>query len=188
MTDQEQAHLKVLIVATSAYFGHQIPDNVLALYVEDLADLPFSEVVGAIKEVRRDPKTTRFPLPAIIRDRLQPAITDENEAIEATSRIISAVAKYGWTNPDRAKEYIGELGWRCVGLEGGWQRVCETLKDGNLGTFRAQVKSIALTQVKRSQAGITDEAPSLPGPRSSGGLVGFGDMLKQIEEKGKERE
>jgi hypothetical protein len=54
---------------------------VLCLYVEDLADLPFDAVMGAIKRLRRDPKITRFPLPAIIRDRVAP-VTDSRPGAE----------------------------------------------------------------------------------------------------------
>lgn len=171
MTDQEKQHLKALIVATSMYYGHEIPDPVLNLYVEDLEDLPFAAVAGAIKEVRRDPKTTRFPLPAVIRERLEPAQDLESQALLAVGRIIEAVARFGWTNSERAREVIGELGWQVVEREGGWQNLCGELNQDNIGMLRAQWRQTAIAVGKASQAGTLSDAPALPKPRSeSSGL------------------
>lgn len=163
MTPQEVAKLKLLIIGTSKYYGQQVQDDVLALYVEDLEDLPFELVVQAFKDVRRDPKTTRFPLPALIRDRIAPANTDENDAQAAVNRVIEAVSRFGWSNPDRAEAFIGELGWRVVRSDGGWRQVCEALTSENLNTSRAQWRTLALALIRRSRMGTLDTAPALPG-------------------------
>lgn len=184
MTREEKAQLMLLISGTSAYYGQELRDDVLALYVEDLEDLSFAHVAAAIKAVRRDPKTTRFPLPALIRDKIAPQPTEENDAAEAAARIAGAVRRYGWTNSDRAREYIGELGWRVVQLDGGWQNVCETLTEDNLGTYRAQWRGLALSVVRRVKAGQGEAPPALPeGPRQGGELTSFGGLLAQIESK-----
>lgn len=163
MSPQEKQQLKALIVATGLYFGHEIPDSVLPLYVEDLADLNFADVTRAIGEARRDPRTTRFPLPAVIRAKLTPSVSDEDVAAEAAARITGAVRMYGNTNADRARKYIGELGWRVVQLDGGWQNVCETLTQDNLGTFRAQWRNLALTTARQAKLGTLKEVgPALP--------------------------
>lgn len=180
MTPQEIQSLKALIVATSAYYGHTVPDNVLALYVEDLADLEFPAVAGAIKEVRRDPKTTRFPLPAAIRSRIAPTESVEDQAREAASRITSAVAKYGWTNPERAKEFIGEVGWYVVDRMGGWQNVCQTLCAENMPSLQAQWRELAASAMRRSKAGTLNVAPALPKPESGSLERLLPDPLKSI--------
>lgn len=162
MIAQEKQQLKLLLIATSSYYGQKIPDDAMTLYVEDLEDLPFADVARALKDLRRDPKTIRCPMPAVIRDRIQPANTDENDAVEAASRIIAAVAKYGWNNSESAREYIGDLGWRVVMLDGGWRNVCETLTHDNIGMLRAQWRNTALAQSKRARAGVLELPPTLP--------------------------
>lgn len=162
MNSVEIMQLKKLLVGTSIYYGQQLDDSVLQLFVEDLKDLDFGKVAKAIKDVRLDPKTTRCPLPAVIRAKITPADTDENKAIDAVARIIKAVSDYGWNNHDAAKAYIGELGWRVVALEGGWHNVCESLTHDRIGTLRAQWRSTALTQIQRDKTGSYDHAPMLP--------------------------
>lgn len=170
--------IKALIIATSAYFGQRLDDIVVTMYAEDLADLPVAEIQRALLALRRDPKTTRFPLPATIRDRIAPAPTEENDAAEAAARIAGAARRFGYTNPERAREFIGELGWRVVQLDGGWQNVCETLTEDNLGTFRAQWRQLALATQRRAKSGQLGQAPALPTPaRGEGGLTQLGAIL-----------
>jgi len=172
MTADEIKKLKALIVATSLYYGHRIPDEVLVLYVEDLADLDYPAVARAIGELRRDPRTTRFPLPALIRDRIQPADTSENEARDSAARIVAAVARYGWSNPMRAKEYVGELGWHVVERQGGWLNVCQMLTHDNVGFLQAQWREAAISAQRLARMGRLDQAPKLPSSR--GGLQAIG--------------
>lgn len=184
MSPQERQALKALIIATSAYYGQQLADNVIGLYVEDLADLEFGKVVAAVKEIRRDPKTTRFPLPALIRARILPmATSDEDRAVEAATRIAAAVRMYGWTNEDRAKLYVGELGWRVVEIDGGWQNVCETLTQDNLGTYRAQWRQLALATARNARAGRSGP-PELPEPVNASELSQIGDVIRLLSKEG----
>lgn len=59
-----------LMIAMAAYYGQKIEDHVLLMYAEDVSDLPLEGVKRAFHEIRRDPKVTRFPLPALIRERV----------------------------------------------------------------------------------------------------------------------
>jgi hypothetical protein len=180
MSPLEIQQLKALIVATAMYYGHALPDQVLALYLEDLADLPFAAVVDAIKEARRDPKTTRFPLPAVIRAKIAPVESDDDLAIEAVSRVVAAVSRYGWCNSERARDFVGELGWRVVEMEGGWKTVCETLTQDNIGTLRAQWRNLARSSITRGKAGTLDVAPRLPEPKRGGELIRLGESMRKL--------
>lgn len=185
MSPQEIRQLKALLVATSMYYGQEFRDEVINLFVEDLCDLPFESVVQAIKEARRDPRTTRFPLPAVIRGKIETGPSDEDQAIEAVSRIVAAVSRFGWNNPDRAKLFIGGLGWRVVEMEGGWTTVCETLNNDNIGTLRAQWRGIAKSSIARAKAGELDTAPRLENKKSKqeSGLASLASVFQQIEDK-----
>lgn len=165
MTPDEKQKLKALIVATAMYYGHEIEDTVLSLYVEDLEDLEFPAVARAIGEVRRDPKTTRFPLPAVIRDRIAPVDLSDADAKEAASRIVQAVAKFGWCNPNSAQSFIGELGWFIVQRQGGWLNVCQMTDHRNLTSLQAQWRDLGASIHRRALAGTLHIPPALPAPR-----------------------
>jgi hypothetical protein len=162
MTPKEKQQLKVLLVHTSLYFNHEIPDPALTLYVEDLADLSLLDVSQALMDLRRDPKTKHCPTPAAIRDRIKPQPTDENQAIEVVGRVVEALSKHGWNNHEKAKEHIGELGWLFIQREGGWLTVCESLTYDDMGTFKAQARNSIKALLASARAGTLDRAPSLP--------------------------
>lgn len=178
MNRQEQQQLKGLFVATAMYFNHEIPDAALGLYVEDLVDLPFDQVAAAIREIRRDPKTTKCPLPAAIRARVTPESDPEADSVEAVGRIVHAVSRIGPYRTKDARAFIGELGWLVVQREGGWEQVCETLTDDNIGILKAQWRQMAMAQHKRARAGLV-EAPALP---SSDGKILPIDIKKLLPE------
>lgn len=182
MNPIEIRQLKALIVATSMYYGQEFQDQVVNLFVEDLVDLPFERVANAIKEARLDPKTTRFPLPAVIRAKIiTVGPSDEDQAIEAANRIVAAVSKHGWCNHEAARASIGELGWRVVSMEGGWRSVCEMLSADNLTSLKAQWRGLAKSTLTRYRAGVVDIAPKLENKPKSGELTSLGDLLAKIE-------
>lgn len=196
MTDLERKELKKLIVATAMYYGQEIADEVLSLFVEDLADLPFASVARAIGELRRDPKTTRFPLPAVIRERLMPSQNPEGEARECASRISWAVSKFGSHRSTEAKEFLGEIGWAVVTRHGGWLRVCEELNERTKGQFMAQWRDLALTLAERAKAGRLSDQPAIsdrrgPAPEMTfdkATELTFEQIQKQLEQLKREEE
>lgn len=142
MTHQEVQALKKLFVATALYYGHEIPDQALSLYVADLEDLPFDEISRAMHEIRRDPKTTRCPIPAQIRARSQSGSDPLSQAQIIAGRILESISRVGPYRTDEAREQIGPIGWRVVELSGGWSVVCDIQTD-DIGTHRAQWNRIA---------------------------------------------
>lgn len=164
MTEQERQSLKALLVTTAYYYAQQIRDEVLQMMVDDLNDLPFDLIVSAIKESRRDPKITRLPLPAQIRNRIQPVVSDEDEAREAAARIISAVSQCGHSGGSGARSYIGEVGWEVVRRQGGWVSICESMSHQNKTHMQAQFRDLALSIIHRSRSGTLELPPALPQP------------------------
>ena len=131
------------------YYNKTLSKPALSMMVEDLSDLPFEEVMKAIQSVRRDPKITQFPLPAKIREIINPTQSLDGIANETASRIRAAITKFGWPNPEDAKSYIGDLGWKIVERAGGWMYVCENHGlDLNPLTFHAQARDQAKALVE----------------------------------------
>lgn len=147
MNPVEQRELKRVLVTMSMYFGKPLDDGVLLMYVADLADLPFNEVMRALVAYRRNPKNRQMLLPADIRAAVKPQMNEEDACNAAVSKLIESISKYGYTNPDRARAYMGELAWEVVKREGGWERVCELVTNENKLIFRAQILKVAKSVV-----------------------------------------
>ena len=178
MTHAESQQLKALYVATSMYFGQKLPDEVFTLYVEDLADLPFVDCAQALKDLRRDPKTVRCPLPSAIRAKLTPESNPESEAIILAGRISGAIAKFGPYRSTEARAYLGPVAWEVVMSEGGWESVNQITFD-DLGTRRAQWRNLAKVLVERGGSDQS-ENHALEDKRGTTGLTSLGDIFKMI--------
>ena len=181
MTPDELKQFKALYVATAMYFDQRLPDQVLSLYVEDLADLPYASVARAIGEARRDPKTTRCPLPSQVRSRVVPQEDPEGEATLVASDIVGAVSRIGPYRAEAARRALGPVAWQVVEMEGGWESLCRNLTYDTLGTFKAQARKLAEVLIRRG-VGKETEAPQLPEPPSqpTGGLIDMRSFLKNI--------
>jgi hypothetical protein len=137
------------LIYLCAYYQTQFPDRVLAMYAEDLADLPQGALLQAFQDIRRDPKVTRFPLPAMIRARVAPSENLDDRAAEIASRIPEALSRFGWNNPKKAREFVGEIAWEIIAREGGWQRVCEMVQDETVSVYKAQWRGLARALLNR---------------------------------------
>jgi hypothetical protein len=177
MSPEEIQKLKALLVATAMYYGQQIPDQVLGLYVEDLADLPFDRVAQAMGEYRRDAKSTRAPLPGMIRARVEPKSDPEQEAAIMANQIVEAIAR---TGPYQTPQ-LDPVAMRIIQMEGGWMQICEMVTNDNLTAFKAQWRTLAKALIGKRER---NEALALPSPATRdalriGGLTRlFHDMPK----------
>jgi hypothetical protein len=168
MNDKSEIAKIVLLLAE--YYNKILSPNQIKMYVEDLSDLSPDELLSAVHEYRNKPENEWFPFPAKLKALARPTITDEQNSIDAVSRIIQAIGKYGPYQNDKAKEFIGELGWFIVQRDGGWQNVCQNFTEENMGQFRAQWREMGKAFSARSMAGSLDTPPVLPGRAGSLGI------------------
>jgi hypothetical protein len=154
MNQEMRTAIANAIRVTGKYYGKDIDLEVLTMMVDDLVDLPVTDVLKAYGDYRRDPKMKFFPMPSAIREMIQPTVSDDARAKEIASRVREAVSKFGWSNPVEAEVYVGSIGWTLVQRFGGWLHICE-----NLGlnipetTFLAQVRDLAKSQLELGKAG-----------------------------------
>lgn len=147
--------IKEIIVLTAAYYGVTIKPEVLAMYAEDLSDLDPAEVLDAYKTYRRDPKNKTMPLPAHIREIIQPTVSPDAMAREIAGRCMEAVKEFGWPSPEKARAFIGEEGWSVIRSVGGWQHFCEELGvEINPQTFYAQCRERVRDQIQFNRGQI----------------------------------
>lgn len=175
MTQVEKQQLKALFVKTGQYFDQIIPDEVLRLYVEDLADLSFPKVAQAMGMLRRDPMVKRCPLPSQIRAKLTPESNTDSEAVLLVGRITDAISRIGPYNTTAAREYVGPSGWEVVKLSGGWENICSLTTD-TLATHKAQWRMLAKAVLERGvySKDIQISQDSYPGMSS------LADILKSL--------
>lgn len=155
-----QQKIKESLIALATISGKELNEVSLTAYVDALSDIDGNLVLKALSSWL---KTERgFPYPSDIRAKVMPEINDNDQAVDAVNRIISAVSKYGYNNKDKAREYIGELGFETVTRFGGWVNFCQTLTKENEGVFRAQLKELAKVLCKKSLRNELEHAPALP--------------------------
>jgi hypothetical protein len=182
--------LKKTIVHTAIYYGRNIDEQVLEMMADDLSDLDPAKCIASYQTWRRNPKNKTFPLPAQIRELVNPQayITPEAKAREIAARIVGAIPKYGWNNSREAQLYIGPEGWECVRRSGGWTHLCE-----NVGvriqatTLQAQLRDQLEGVFTYGRAAIADAIGE--GKREEPrGLEQAGAVVRQILSRGESEE
>jgi hypothetical protein len=155
--------LKAILIENAVYYDAPMNEARLRVFACDLEDLPVEAVEQVYRKLRQEKGRRQMPLPGEVRSQIAPEeVSEEDLARNAVSRLIEAVAKFGWINPFGAKSHIGELGWLVVQREGGWTRVCEELNTDNLPTLRAQWRDLAISLARTAKAGKLHQAPALP--------------------------
>ncbi len=162
MNFENQKILKKLIVAYSAYYNRELSDDVIKMYIEDLSEFDLTEIVDAFKKYRNDAKNRQMFLPAQIKEIISPIVEKKDLAISTALRVKEAIYKYGWSNENEAKIFIGPAGWKMIDRFGGWKYVCENLGINLMeGQFFAQFRDAIESNLKLNQAGINTELPSI---------------------------
>lgn len=162
MTDLQA--IKALILRHAMFYGEVMADEVIAMHANALADIPLQALSNAYEHAMRTSKSKRMPMPGEIRESLE--LSDDVKAREIASNIVNAIATYGYTAPERAREFLGETAWRIVKLEGGWEHLCATVTNENLPIFKAQIRELSKSVLQREvQTKLVDS--------SSGPLLGL---------------
>ena len=148
-------HIAQLVASLAEYYNKTLTTNQFALYVDDYrrSHLSLEEIREAIDRYRTDAENVFFPLPAKIISIAKPINSDMDIARATISNIIRAIGLFGWTNEDRAKTFIGEIGWEVVNRSGGWRVLCSDINEDNRGTLTAQMRDLCLTVIKMSKNG-----------------------------------
>jgi len=152
--------IKTQIVLLASFAGRDLNPMMIQGYMEAINDLDQNAVLAALRAWLKNSKG--FPHPSDIREVVAPEMSAEDDAQDVANLIVAAVGSCGHTNPDRAREKIGELGWATVLRMGGWKHLCEVLTPDNEGIFRAQIRDYAQTIIRKSIRGDLERLPELP--------------------------
>lgn len=156
-------HLKIM----ADFFGKALePSSIVWMTDLLLSKFPAADILVACANYILDKNSKGFPFPGQLIELIKQnkGISEDPEAESriAVSLIIAAMSKYGWPSPEKAKTYIGSLGWKIVESEGGWAQICATTKTDQLPILKAQWRELGIALCARAKAGLLDKAPQLP--------------------------
>lgn len=189
--------LKLLLIEEAAFYDAPMNDVRLRMFAHELAAFPLESVRASMQIFRREKGRRMMPMPGDIISKMSGHEDPRALGVEAASRVIAAVHKYGWNNGGDAREFIGSLGWMAVERLGGWLVFCESLgNELSVTTAQAQIRDLCEAQCIR---GGDMSAPSLPAWRGepislssilnaikevqSAGLEPVGDIVKRLTNK-----
>lgn len=177
-----QADLKKTIVITAEYYGRQLQPITIQAMADDLKGIDPQIAILAYHRWRKNPKNRSMPMPSQILAMIKgEPPSQEAMGRELASRIVGAISDFGWPNAGKAREYIGEDGWRLIERFGGWQYLCENLGVNlSVQTFYAQARDLAASHAEFADKGICPlgSLPKFSDRRSS--LEPFGDIMKHL--------
>lgn len=174
-------------VMVASYYRVTLPDITLEMYAQDTRDIPLETMVSIFETYRRTTKSPVLPMPIVFREIYEKKMSADVQANLVPQRIFEAISKFGWAEPDKAREYIGELGWRLVEMRGGWLNVCQNLgTNWDEGTFIAQARDNTKSLIKAAELGYGDKPIDLPSSHNAQGQIEHDSTRKLISSVTKE--
>ena len=172
MNNAQKNELGKIITLTAFYYDKPVSRELIDLMINDLSNLEFNSVYKAYEDYRKNPKNKFFPMPSQIIGMVNPKSDSNDLAKESASRVIEAVSKFGWSNSEEAKTYIGSVGWSAVQRFGGWGYICENL-GVNLQqtTFYAQIRDLCESFINNSNLVTSSSGPMLENKKQSDGIL-----------------
>jgi hypothetical protein len=64
-------------------------------------------------------------------------------------KILLAIELYGYPSPQKARLFMGEVGWRAVNYFGGWQSLCDYPGESAMA-LRAQLRNNVIDAIERN--------------------------------------
>jgi hypothetical protein len=142
----------------------EIDRDLCLIWLNVLKDFTDQQIKDAFLKAATE--LTEWPAPATIKRLCQGCNkTDEENGQEIASRIEGAIIKYGYSSIDKARQFIGELGWHVVTQCGGWVSVCEVETD-QLPSSRKQWRDLATIVSKNFFTNGDNLPPGLPERRN----------------------
>lgn len=175
--------LKETIILTAAYYNRDIKGEIVQMMAADLDDLDPGKCIAAYTQWRRNPANRAFPLPAQIRELVNPEefISPEAQAREIAARIVGAITKFGWPNGAAAENYIGPVGWQAVQRAGGWNYLCQNVGVTlNPLTLQAQMRDGIEGTLRYGSSSMNKALQQGERPKEQTGLESASEVIKRI--------
>lgn len=145
--------------------GYQVDQMDYELYTEEMQWCGYEAGIAGLKEIIRNRKGyEKFPSPSQIREASgemvasSRSVSSLDTGIEVANRILAGIRQFGYVNPKRAEQHIGEIGWRVVRAVGGWSSLCD-IRESDLQIAWAHWRDTARGFVEKSLRGDDMDAP-----------------------------
>ena len=176
--------LKTLLLEDAAFYDAQMNEIKLRLYADALKGISMEDIRRAQIAYREEKGRRMMPMPADIKAFLNKEMDPRALAIATVGKIKEAISKFGWPQPTKAREHIGEDGWRVIERYGGWQAVCEkpelNIHEPNV---TAQMRDAIEADLKLGRAGYDLDKPLIEQGGQKSSELGPADFTKLIKPK-----
>lgn len=121
-----QQRFYTVFAALANMCGANLTKDMVAMYEESLSDLGFEKISTALTKIMNTRRAQdRFPSIRDIRDLCEPdKVSIDVAAQEALNLAISAVARFGYYDPEGAEKYLGPEVWAALPGRNGWKEFC----------------------------------------------------------------
>jgi len=162
MTTDEKIKIAKRLKVLAEIYGRNFSQDAVFMMVEALGELPFQKTNDYLMNYLSSNKTNQFPVPGVIVQAVAPKDISELDVARAVAnKIWSFIARYGYTNADKVKIELGDLGWSVVERMGGWVNICQTTQEDQKGTFIAQTRELVEATIRLQKSGKLDYKFSL---------------------------
>lgn len=190
MTRNERIELGNQIGMTGLFYGVEIEQNRLTMILNywESTNIAPPTIIAAYKRFMEESKIYKFPPPAEIMSIIRPKVDSQDFGVLTAARILKAIKDFGWSNPESAKKYIGDAGWSCVRIFGGWEHICSELGVSiDMTTFQAQVREILKSEHKIAEVTGADhlrlscpDGNKIENKKQSNDLISSNEILKKL--------
>lgn len=171
-------HLKSIC---TVWAPKEITKEIATTWCNILGDFSDEQVIKAFQDIVKTEE--QWPSPAKIRRICLGSRLNDNEIGEdISSRIEGAIRKYGYSMPNEAEKYIGQIGWEVVQQVGGWAIICD-LEDDQLLSARKQWRDVGTIISKRLHHDLHNQPPMLPEGAKTNRPSLVGNIVKDLAEK-----
>lgn len=149
-------NIKKQLAVLSTIFKRELTPDIVEFYLDSFVGIDERLVCDALARCGRELRG--FPCVADIHQRIKGSEIDEQEVV---GLIYEAVDLYGYPSPQKAREHIGEVGWRAILTCGGWLNICNTPASDD-STLRAQLRMAAQSAIRRYKQDPENFTAKLP--------------------------
>lgn len=139
MTNEEAINVANMYRAMGLIYNRDITAQASILFAEILKEYNYQDIEKAMRRWLVSEKSA--PTPAQIIKNISTELSDEDNAELIAQSICACISTCGYTNPERAKEQIGEFGYEyIVDSYGSWEAFCKNIDTNeSLNIIRTQL-------------------------------------------------